>query len=275
MRVLVARRTTAGALLAALLLATGCTADPPAEKSEPRPTAPPTASAPPDGPDAGACYRLGFKQAVAPTTTRRPVACDTTHTTETYDVGRLDTLVGGHLLAVDSQRVQAQIRRACPAALSRFVGGTPADLRLSMVRPLWFTPTVEESDQGADWYRCDAVVVAGDQALAPLTASLEGALATPRGRAAFAMCGTAAPDDPDFERVLCSSAHSWRAVSVVAFEPGAYPGEEVVQERGQTPCEDAGATAAEDPLDFQWGYEWPTAEQWEMGQTFGRCWAPD
>ena len=32
---------------------------------------------------------------------------------------------------------------------------------------------------------------------------------------------------------------------------------------------------AEDALDYEWGYEWPTAEQWAAGQTYGRCWAPD
>ena len=38
-----------------------------------------------------------------------------------------------------------------PAAwLASFLGGTVDDLRLSMLRAVWFTPTVEESDAGAD-----------------------------------------------------------------------------------------------------------------------------
>ena len=37
----------------------------------------------------------------------------------------LDTLVDGHLLAVDSERVQAQVARECPARFATFVGGTP------------------------------------------------------------------------------------------------------------------------------------------------------
>ncbi len=32
---------------------------------------------------------------------------------------------------------------------------------------------------------------------------------------------------------------------------------------------------ADDALNFQWGYEWPTEKQWDDGQTYGRCWAPD
>ena len=32
---------------------------------------------------------------------------------------------------------------------------------------------------------------------------------------------------------------------------------------------------AEDALDYEWGYEWPTADQWAAGQNYGRCWAPE
>ena len=53
------------------------------------------------------------------------------------------------------------------------------------------------------------------------------------------------------------------------------PRREGVRAAGQGPCEDAGREVAEDALDYEWGYEWPTAEQWEAGQTYGRCWAPD
>ncbi len=82
-------------------------------------------------------------------------------------------------------------------------------------------------------------------------------------------------DAPDFARVACAREHSWRAVSVVELADGDYPGEEAARAAGQSTCEDAGRAAADDPLDFEWGYEWPDAEQWADGQTFGRCWAPD
>ena len=38
---------------------------------------------------------------------------------------------------------------------------------------------------------------------------------------------------------------------------------------------EAARAIASDALDYEWGYEWPTKEQWQAGQTFGRCWAPD
>ena len=190
-------------------------------------------------------------------------------------VGSLDNLVDGHLLTVDSRRVRDAVAQACPRLFGRFVGGSPEDQRLSMLRPVWFTPTLEQSDEGAQWFRCDAIALAGEERLAPLTGRLSGVLAEAEGRDRYAMCGTAAPDADDFERVICSGPHSWRAISTIDFEPGDYPGDAVVRERGQAPCEDAGAEAADDALDYEWAYEWPTAAQWEQGQTFGRCWAPD
>jgi hypothetical protein len=269
-------RALTGGLAAVLLLAAGCSgsAGPPPEP--PEPTAPPSAEQPPPAPEKGACYRLGFKDALAPTNDRAPRPCAQPHTSETYAVGTLDTRVEGHLVAVDSERVQAQVAAACPAELSPFLGGDLDDLRLSMLRPVWFTPTVEESDAGADWYRCDAVVVDGRRSLAPLEGSLAGVLDRTQGRDAYAMCATAAPDADDFIRVPCSEEHTWRAIDVVTFEAvRAYPGQQAARERGQAQCENAALDVAEDPLEFDWGYEWPTAEQWDMGQQYGRCWAPD
>ncbi|WP_341351362.1 septum formation family protein [Nocardioides convexus] len=218
---------------------------------------------------------LPYDKAIAPTSESKPLPCTTAHTSETVAVGRIDALVDGHLLAVDSDRVQQQVASACPKALTSYLGGSVKSLRLSMIRPVWFTPTVEDSDAGADWYRCDAVVLAGTSALAELRSGIRNALGDAKARDRYAMCGTAAPDDKRFERVLCSAKHSWRAIDVVLFPEGAYPGEKKVRAAGRSQCENAGADVAKDPLTFEWGYEWPTKEQWAMGQAFGRCWAPD
>ncbi|TWG90678.1 putative regulator of septum formation [Nocardioides sp. J9] len=270
------RRALTGALAAVLATSlVACSGDEPSSKDD-QPVATQTpAPEPPPAPAVGACYKLPFDAAVAPTSEVEPVACSTAHTSETVAVGTIDAYVDGHLLAVDSDRVQEQVASACPQALTEYVGGNLRRLRLSMIRPVWFTPTVEDSDAGADWYRCDAVVLAGSSRLAELKRTLKGALDRPRSRERFAMCGTAAPDAKNFERVLCSDKHAWRAIDVVVFDQGRYPGERRVRAAGRTQCEDAAADIAEDPLAFEWGYEWPTREQWDMGQMFGRCWAPD
>lgn len=238
------------------------------------PTPPPRATAVPR-PDDAACYALSYDEAVAPTATGTAVACRRRHSAETYAVGALANLVDGHLLAVDSDRVQASVARTCPAQLGAAVGGTADDLRLSMLRAVWFTPTVEESDAGADWFRCDVVALAGAEKLAPVTGSLRGVLDTPAGRDAYGMCGTAGPDDPDFERVPCRVRHSWRAFSVIDLPGATYPGRRAITAAGEQPCNDAAGDRADDPLDYEWGFEGPDKQQWAAGQTFVRCWAPD
>ncbi len=146
--------------------------------------------------------------------------CASPHTAVTFDAGPLDTVVDGHLLAVDSERVQAGVAERCPAALGDFVGGGPDALRLSMLRSVWFTPSLEEADQGASWYRCDVVALAGAEQLADLTPPMRGVLGTEAGRERYGMCGTAEPGTPDFSRVLCSAEHTWRAVQVVDLACG-------------------------------------------------------
>ncbi len=223
----------------------------------------------------GTCYRLTYDEAVSPTNDARSRPCQKEHTAETYAVGTIDNVVDGHLLAVDSDRVQDAVAKTCPQQLSELVGGSEDDLRLSVLEAVWFTPTVQESDQGADWYRCDALALAADEELAVLDEPLDGVLTTPDGRTTYGMCGTAAPDSAAFERVVCSADHTWRAIEVVDLPDGAYPGEEAAEASGQAPCEAAGEAVADDPLDFKWGYVWPSEEQWDAGETFGRCWAPD
>lgn len=251
--------------------------DVPASSAAPSATAtptPPPAAVPIEPPPASACYRLTFRQAVSPTNGEAPVPCRTRHTSQTYAVGVLDNVVGGHLLAVDSARVQRSVAETCPAALGRLVGGTVDDQRLSMLRAVWFTPSLEQAARGASWYRCDAVALAGAEDLVGVTGTLDGALATPAGRDRFGMCGTASPAARTFERVPCSAPHTWRAFSVVALDEGRYPGPGAVDDAGST-CEDAAAAVAVDPLDYDWASEGPDAEEWSAGQTFVRCWAPD
>jgi hypothetical protein len=54
-----------------------------------------------------------------------------------------------------------------------------------------------------------------------------------------------------------------------------YPGVVAVRTAGQQACQDAAAAVADDPLNYRWGYEWPTLQQWQGGQHYGICWAPE
>jgi len=264
-----------GLVAAAVLGLAACTSggDPSSDPSaSTSPTKPATAK-PAPAPTAGTCHSYSFDQALAPTAADRDIACGKSHTSETYGVGELDTVVDGHLVAVDSEHVRSQVGTECAPRLQKFLGGDLESMRLSMLRAVWFTPTVEESDAGANWYRCDVIAIAGPDRLAPVKGSLKGILARPAGEG-FAMCGTAAPDAPGFTRVPCRAAHSWRAISTFPLDTKRYPADAAAHAAGEATCEDAGRGVADDPLKFEWNYEWPTREQWEGGQTYGVCWAP-
>jgi hypothetical protein len=276
--------------LACALALAGCTSgddgDPeavptPSASATTTPTPTPVPVAPPPAPPGpGTCYRISYHEAIAPTNADAPVPCGKGHTSETFAVGQLDLVANGHLLAVDSDAARTQVAKRCPAQLADYVGATPEQLKLSLLRPVWFTPTIEQSDAGAEWYRCDVIAVTGDSRLARLDSGLAKALSKPAGRTEYGMCGTAQPGTAAFSHVLCREDHSWKAITVLdltakAGKGGAYPGQSAVRDAGQSVCADAARAIASDALDYEWGYEWPTEDQWQAGQTFGRCWSPD
>jgi hypothetical protein len=265
-------------LLGALIA--GCTGgSTESEKPEPTPTATatPTPAVAPDPPRAGRCYDLSYAEGLAPTVNASSVPCATSHTSQTFRVAQLDSVLDGHLLAVDSERARAQAAQACPQALPAYLGATPATLRLSMIRAVWFGPTVAESDAGHNWYRCDAVVLAGKEKLQPTKQSLRGVLATQAGRSRYGLCSTGKPGSSSFSRVVCSAEHSWRAIgtrTVKSAKSDAWPGERAAR-AGESSCKSSARARAEDKLKFSWGYEWPTEEQWDQGIQHGTCWIPD
>ena len=243
--------------------------------ASPSDEATPTPAALPPAPREGACHRLTYSDAVAPTASLRDVPCGQPHTSVTFAVDELDTVVSGHLVTVDSERVRNQVAGACPDRFDRYVGGTLEQRRLSVLRPVGFTPTVEQSDRGATWFRCDAVAVVEGTRLEPLDTGLEGVLGSEEGRTRYGLCAPAGPGTSGFRTVVCTADHSWRAVRTVTFDSESYPGTAVVREAGTQPCRAAGRAASGNALNFQWGYEWPTAERWRAGRTYGICWVPD
>jgi hypothetical protein len=274
--------------VASLLLVTSCTSDPAGEaadtvtsdssaaSSKAPSTAAPAADPPPRAPRNGACYRLPFAEATRPSSSRPPVSCRARHDAQTIHVGRLDTVVDGHAVAVDSDHVVDQLSTACPRRMAAHVGGSPEDRRLSRLQVVWFAPTLAQAERGARWYRCDLVAVAGRDRLFPLPGprALRGVLDRPAG-STYALCGTTDPGAPDFARVICARPHSWRAVATIDIPGGRrYPGA-AVREAGDDDCRDLVRSRAEDPLKFRYGWEWPTREQWRGGQHHGFCWAPD
>jgi Septum formation len=274
------RAYVACALLVFLL---GCSAENQPPEAEPtRGNSPPVSTTPavaPPEPKPRACYRLNLNEALAPTSDQSPVPCRARWTTRTFHIGALDTVTAdGHLLAVDSSAAQAHVARECPQRLGKYLGGAVEDLRLSVFQAIWFTPTLTESTDGANWFRCDVVALAKPGRLARLSGTLRGIL--DRDYSAYALCATAKPGTPGFARVRCAEPqHTWRALRSVAVPGRKYPGADQVRALGVTACTEAARAVATDALDFQWGYEWPTEAMWEgrgnrPRQRYGLCWAP-
>ncbi|WP_156411709.1 septum formation family protein [Nocardioides sp. Soil805] len=276
------------ALVAALLLAgaalAGCTDDAgspepaspstSASPSESAPTSPsPSAVVSPERPDKDGCHLLTYDEAIAPVVAGTEVPCRQRHTAQTFRIGRLDLVADGHLRAVDSPDVQADVARTCTSSLGDHVGGTLEDRRLSMVQAVWFTPSVEDAAAGADWFRCDVVALASAGQLLPLPRSTRGLVGSSDR---LAMCSTAEPGTGAFERVPCGVGdHAWRAISTVDLPGSAYPSAGEAGSRMESACRSAARAQADDPLDFTWSEERPTQVQWDAGQHYGICWVPD
>lgn len=272
-------RSAIAALGLALLLS-GCTGESgdATDTESPSPTPGPTQAAPePERPKEGACYRLTFDDATRPTNDDEPVRCSTRHTARTIYVGRLSGLFDGRTPPVDSERVQRRIADRCPAQLARFVGGDAQARTLSRLQVVWFSPTLEEFEAGADWFRCDLIAFGAGGRLLRLPADirLRRVLDRPIGLATFGLCGTTRPGARGFDRVACRLEHSWVAISTIGIPGGnRYPGAAAVREAGEGVCADEVRSRSGSPLEFSYGWEWPTRRQWAAGQRYGICWAP-
>ena len=273
----------------AVLALTACTSDggdtasPEPSTSSPSPTESTTAVEEPEvekpqAPRVGACYQLTLPSAAEPTNDAPPVECSRLHTARTFHVGRLETIVEGHSLGVDSDRVQEQLASTCPQRLAEFLGGDAEARALSRFQAIWFSPTLEEYDAGADWFRCDVVAVAGPNGLMRLPSrdGLRGILDRPDALETYGLCGTAEPGARGFERIVCVRPHSWVAISTIPIPGGEqYPGVEAVREAGDETCSDEVRSRNDLVLEYSYGWEWPTEEQWDAGQRYGFCWAPN
>jgi hypothetical protein len=75
--------------------------------------------------------------------------------------------------------------------------------------------------------------------------------------------------------VACAVPHAWEAVATIDLPGGVrYPGAARVRTAGDDTCADRVHERSGAVLEFSYGWEWPTRQQWAAGQHFGYCWAP-
>jgi hypothetical protein len=273
-----ATRRALALLVPVLLALAGCSSSTSSGTSRAASDAPSvtaTSTPPAPAPRVGSCHALSVSQATEPVDAGAPVPCRRTHTSVTVKVGQFSPVADGHLLAVDSRTVRAEISKSCPPQPTAFLGGTLTDRRLSRFQVVWFSPSLEQGDAGATWYRCDVVALRTAGQLLPLPARVKDVLSQPGALDRFGTCGTAAPDARGFARVVCSERHSWRAVDVVDLPVDARYLAKDVAARGDAACKDIAAGRADGALKYTWSFEWPTRAQWQSGQRYGYCWVPE
>jgi hypothetical protein len=276
------RRTALVACVLGLVVLTGCSSgsssgggDKAASAPSPEATsASSSAPPPPVAPRVGSCHALTLGEATAPVEAGPAVPCRGAHTSVTVKVGRLTPLVDGHLLAVDSRTVRARVQKACPSSGIGYAGGDTRTQRLSRLEVVWFTPSLEQADAGAAWYRCDLVGLASAGTLITLPPRMKGVLAAGGALDRFGTCGTAAPGARGFERVVCSRRHAWRAVDVIELGARTRYLDKAAGASGDASCKDTAAARANGALKYTWSFEWPTRAQWNAGQRYGYCWLP-
>lgn len=226
-------------------------------------------------PQVGDCHRMTLREVTAVSADDTSSDCSHRPTTVTVAVGRLPS-TGGEV-DPESARAQQAMARTCTPRLARWLGTDERGLRLSRLTAVWFAPTPEQLEAGQRWFRCDLVGFGKGQQLLPLPppSTLQGALGRDASRERYALCGTARPGDKGFTRTTCDRRHTWRAISTVDLPGGkAYPGTAEVRRAGDQTCSDQVRARQGQPLEFDYGWEWPTAAQWKAGQRYGYCWAP-
>lgn len=252
---------TAAALLAALLVTTGCAAgaEGPSDRTTP--------------PDVDACRLLTPQHITQPTNDTAPVACTEPHTAETFLVG---SFTGDLAKAeVDDAALGAHAYHACQQEFMAFLGGDESLVKRSTLTWAWFRPSERGWDAGARWFRCDAIG-GGEQSkeFVQLPKTVEGVLlGRPDDR--WLVCAEG-PTVAGSVKVPCSEPHDWRAISTIvlgrADDP--YPGDSEVEVKTREFCSDqVGAWLNYPIVDYDFGFTWFHEGEWKAGNRRSVCWA--
>lgn len=227
----------------------------------------------PAPPPQGACRRLTPADLTRAVDDSARTPCREPHTARTISVGALDArvLAGS---GADSLTVAEQAAEQCDRSFSRYVGGSTEDRRLSRLQPVWFTADEQAIAAGALWVRCDVVAYETDERLATLPRALAGVL-DGNGGAQLGLCSTKAPQAERARNIACGLPHEWRAFSVIPLGGGSWPGVDAVRDQGDERCSQQARTVQGNPDEWRYGWQWPTKQQWQVGISYGYCWAPD
>ncbi|MGN6161261.1 MAG: septum formation family protein [Marmoricola sp.] len=203
-------------LVAAIaVIATACGGPKAHPAPKPKPTPPPAA------PAVGACRNLTFASAAAASDDTPTVPCTSRHTAITVAVGTLVAKSQVKHLDINAPAVQQLLAVSCPHAVETYTGARAGIFDLSQIQAIPFVPTPTQIARGANWYRCDLVVLAAPNTLARVLGTMHLALKPARALDRWGTCGNTSPSSASFRRELCSRPQHWRAVSQVSLPKNA------------------------------------------------------
>lgn len=263
-----ARALKALMVCAIVVVASACGTATPHAAPKPRPMPPPPA------PAVGVCRILTFAAAAAASDSSPAMPCARRHTAVTVSVGALVSKTHLKTLNINSPAVQQLLTVSCPKAVAAYVGGSSGVFALSQIQAVPFVPTPAQIAKGANWYRCDLVVLAGAHTLAPISGTMRHALVPTTALNRWGTCGTAVPSSRTFRRVLCSAHHSWRAVALIRIPRRSAYLSKTTSRAASLACRKIAAKAAHGALKYSWSFQWPNPQEWRAGQRFGLCWLP-
>jgi Septum formation len=221
------------------------------------------------------CHALSAEQVRQPHDTKDPVRCRDDHTTQTYYVGTFD-------LSIISDRspstadIAEFVTPRCDRKFNRWIGGDRVTRILSRVHPVWFVPDARDIKLGARWFRCDVVVSASDSRLAPLPRNTEGMLDSDSALNRYGLCSRGSPERPHAKIVACSQPHTWQAFTALGFGSHGsdrFPDRDQRREARQR-CIDQAREEQDFPLEWTYGWQAPTRNEWAAGMRWGVCWVP-
>jgi hypothetical protein len=226
-------------------------------------------------PDENDCHGLGTKQVQQPHDNKDPVRCSKDHTTQTYYVGTFDLSIIGDRNPSTAD-IADFVTPRCDRKFKHWIGGDRATRILSRVHPVWFVPSPHDIRLGARWFRCDVVVSATDSRLAQLPRNTEDMLDSDSALDEYGLCSRGSPEGKHAKIVACSQPHTWQAFTTLGFGghgSDKFPHRDERHDARQR-CNDQAREEQNFPLEWTYGWQAPTRNEWAAGMRWGVCWVP-
>lgn len=201
-----------------------------------------------------------------------PVPCTEPHTAETYAVG--DLPVSLHDVGYHDEELGKWAYSTCSKAFQEFLGADESLVMRTILTWAWFRPSEADWEDGARWYRCDAIG-GGEQTtdLVELPTTAKGLLLG-RPDDQWMVCAEGATVAGSV-KVPCSEPHDWRAVTTISLggAEDPYPGDKAVQNKSRDFCSSSVGAWLNYPADYDYGYTWFREAEWSAGNRRSVCWA--